>query len=338
MFQKLKTFLNKKSTKKVFQALKWVLLFGFLYLAFRYFQWDELAATFEAISIKAIAIYLAMIFISRILYAYRWKQVGNILINKSQIPLVYYFQTNLLAEFITIAMPTSLGGEVTRVLKLNNKGSNTTFSTASILIDRALGIGGMLIVSLTSLALLGSQINLNIPEAISDSLSLPVILAGIGLILIIITATIWWLRKPAQKEKLASAWELIKDNIPGLLYALLISCVAHIIFSAAHYFLLEEIYPLDLITTIAVILTPQLARSIPISVLGISAGEGMMVAGQMMIGMSKESALIITMLSLAARYFFALLGFLIEFLHDGIRFFKQVSPSVNDESPADLPK
>jgi len=83
------------------------------------------------------------------------------------------------------------------------------------------------------------------------------------------------------------------------------------------------LFPVSYIEAVAIILTPQLARSIPISVLGISASEGLMVPSLMMAGMTREIALTITVLSLLGRYSFAFLGFLWEFLESGLSFFKQ---------------
>jgi hypothetical protein len=75
----------------------------------------------------------------------------------------------------------------------------------------------------------------------------------------------------------------------------------------------------------AVILTPQLARMIPISVLGFSPGEGMMIASQMMAGISRETAVLITLITLISRYFFALIGFILEIFTDGLGFLKRTS-------------
>jgi hypothetical protein len=53
----------------------------------------------------------------------------------------------------------------------------------------------------------------------------------------------------------------------------------------------------------------------------------MMVASQMMVGIPRESALLITLISLISRYFFALVGFIIEMLTDGIGFMKKAGNS-----------
>lgn len=308
-----------------------MVLFAFLFLAWRYFRWDEISRTLGSLSPISILIFVLVIFLSRILYAFRWYLIGRVAMKNVPISLAFYVQTNLLAEFVTIIMPTSLGGEVARVLKLNSKGSRTTLSTASLLLDRALGIGGMLAVSLISLALIGRRIQFDLNALIPERFILPLVIGFSVTAVLAVMFGFFWLRNPLQQDRLKRAWELVKSNLSIIGIAFLVSMAAHVVFSLAHYLLLSYLYPLGLIETIAVILTPQLARSIPISVLGISAGEGLMVAGQMLTGMPRETAMVVTLVALASRYLFAFVGFLVEFLKDGIGFFKKArEPQVDD--------
>ena len=66
------------------------------------------------------------------------------------------------------------------------------------------------------------------------------------------------------------------------------------------------------------------------SVLGISAGEGLMVASQILVGVPRDIALIIIFITLSTRYLFAFLGFIIELFNDGTEFFKQ-KPSIKEK-------
>ena len=316
----------------ILKVSKWLVLFAFLLFAWRYFRWDEISTTLGSLSPISILIFILVIFLSRILYAFRWYLIGRVAMKNVPISLAFYVQTNLLAEFVTIIMPTSLGGEVTRVLKLNSKGSRTSLSTASLLLDRALGIAGMLVVSLISLAFIGRRIQFDLNALIPERLIVPLVIVLVVLVALAATFAVFWLRNPLQQDRLRRAWGLVKSNLVIIGIAFLVSMAAHVVFSLAHYLLLTYLYPLGLVETIAVILTPQLARSIPISVLGISAGEGLMVAGQMMAGIPQETAMVVTLVALASRYFFAFVGFLIEFLKDGIGFFKKTREPQAEEN------
>ncbi len=218
---------------------------------------------------------------------------------------------------------------------MNAQGSRTSLSTATILIDRALGILGMVIVSISALILLGREFTVDLQEFIPEKWHMPIFLILLILVAVGGILLAFWLQKPKQSGRLIRAWNLVKENVGLLVIALLISIAAHIIFSLAHYFLFVELHPLSPLEVIAVVLTPQLARSIPVSILGISAGEGLMVASQMMVGVARETALIITFISLTSRYFFAFLGFLIEFLEDGMKFFRNKPSNKITDNPTE---
>ena len=208
MINRLKAQFSKDSNKKIIQIAKWVILIILLYFAWRYFRWNEIARMLDQLPLRTLAIYLLVIFLSRILYASRWQLVGAWSLKGTRIPLTYYFQTNLLAEFVTIVMPTSLGGEVTRVLKLNARGSRTALSTASILVDRALGIAGMLVVSLTALALMGEQIQFNLPMLIPPQWAIPLIVVLMIMAAGALFFGLFWLRKPKNRKRLDRAWAM----------------------------------------------------------------------------------------------------------------------------------
>ena len=316
----------KKPTNKILQLVKWLVLIVLLVIAFQYIDFDEIRNTFQEFSVVSFILYLGVILISRFFYAWRWMLIGSGVLTQPKISLFYFYHANLLAEFVTIVMPSSITGEVTRVLKLNSKGNKTAASTAAILIDRAVGISSMALVSLAALLLMGQQLEINLQDLIPARFFLPFTI-GVLFLLVIGGLLAWrWIRKADLRKKLERAWELFTGNIKTITYSFFISCFAHLLFSSAHYFLFRQVFSLPLVDIIGVILTPQLARSIPVSVLGISPGEGLMVASQMMVGMTRETAVTITFISLLGRYILALLGFLLELLSDGIRFFKNTSP------------
>lgn len=314
---------HRNLINKIFQIFKWLILLAFLFLAFRYMDFNEMLASLQMFSIRSLLLFIGILFISRLLYAWRWQVIGKFILPEARLSLYFYFQTNTLAEFVSIVMPSSVGGEVTRVIKMNSKGNKTTLSTAIILIDRASGALSMALVSIAALLLMGQKIEIPIHDWLSQDWVLPVILVVIVLIGIGVYTYFRVIQNDKFKQKMINAWEILSSNLDALALSILISIVAHIIFSLSHYFIFNEIYPLNPVELVAIVLTPQLARTIPISVLGFSPGEGMMVASQMMVGIPRETALVITLITLTSRYFFALVGFLLELLTDGIGFFKK---------------
>ena len=311
-------------SKHIINGLKWFTLIIFLFFIVRFVDLKEAKSAFSEISISIFILFIGMLFLSRIFYAARWKMINQSLILDENIPILYFFTTNLLAEFVTIALPSSIGGEVTRFLKVNRRNQNAVMTTTGIFIDRLIGITTMAIISIIVLLLMGQNFTINIRDFLPQNYLIPFTLGTFLIGGLITYGVIRWVKNSAYPEKIKTAWKLIKQNRLRLLTASAISILAHIIFSLSYIVIFQQLFPLPTISVIGVILTPQLARSIPISIFGVSGGEGLMVISQIMVGMPQSTALVITFISLIARFFFALCGFLFEFFTDGIRFIKDL--------------
>ena len=311
-------------SKHISNGLKWFALIIFMFFIIRYMDLKEAKSAFSEISISIFFLFIGMLFVSKIFYAARWKMINQSLILNENVPISYFFTTNLLAEFVTIALPSSIGGEVARFLKINSRNQNAVMTTTGIFIDRMIGITTMVIVSFIVLLLTGQNFTINIRELLPQDYLVPLTIGTFLVGGLIAYGMIRWIKNSAYPEKIKTAWELVKQNRLRLLTATTVSIVAHIIFSLSYVVIFQRLFPLPTISVIGIILTPQLARSIPISLFGVSGGEGLMVISQMMVGMPQSTALAITFISLIARYFFALCGFLFEIFTDGVRFIKDL--------------
>lgn len=314
--------MNQK--KSINRITKWFSLFIFLFFAIRFIDLKEAKSALSEISISIFFLYIGILFLSKIFYAARWKMINQSLVENESIPVLFFFTTNLLAEFVTIALPSSIGGEVTRFLKINRRNQDTLITTTGIFIDRLIGITTMAIDSAVVLLLMGQVLTINIKEFLPQEHLIPFIFVTLMVGGSIVYLAIRWYKNSTFSKKINTAWRLVKQNRHRLLTASVVSIIAHIIFSLSHVILFQRLFPLPVLSVIGVILTPQLGRSIPISLFGVSGGEGLMVISQMMVGMPQSTALVITFISLIARYFFALLGFLFEIFTDGLRFIKDL--------------
>ena len=182
----------------------------------------------------------------------------------------------------------------------------------------------MVIVSLCAFLLIGRKFTFNLQNLIPESFLWPIIISFVIVFILALIIFIRWASKPKQTSRISQAWKIIQGKFALLFVALGITIAGHLTFSLAHIFLFKYLFPVSFVESVALILTPQLARSVPISVFGISASEGLMLPSLMMAGMSREIALTITVLTLLGRYFFAFSGFLWEFLESGLSFFKRV--------------
>jgi len=311
-------------SRHIMNGFKWLSLIAFLFLVIRIIDLKEAKSALSEISISVFFLYIGILFLSKIFYAARWKMINQSLVENESIPVLFFFTTNLLAEFVTIALPSSIGGEVTRFLKVNRRNQDAVITTTGIFIDRVIGITTMAIDSAVVLLLMGQVLTINIREFLPQEHLIPFVLVTLMVGGSIVYFTIRWYKNSTYPKKIKTAWRLVKQNRHRLLTASVVSIIAHIIFSLSHVILFQRLFPLPVLSVIGVILTPQLGRSIPISLFGVSGGEGLMVISQMMVGMPQSTALVITFISLIARYFFALLGFLFEIFTDGLRFIKDL--------------
>ena len=311
-------------SKHIMNGFKWFSLIIFLFLAIRFIDLNEAKSALSEISISVFFLYIGMLFLSKIFYAARWKMINHSLVENESIPVLSFFTTNLLAEFVTIALPSSIGGEVTRFLKINRHNQDAVITTTGIFIDRMIGITTMAIDSAVVLLLMGQSLTINIRKFFPQEHLIPFTLVTLIVGGLIVCFAIRWYKNSIYPKKIKTAWGLVKQNRFKLLTASAISIIAHILFSLSHLVLFQRLFPLPVLSVIGVILTPQLGRSIPISIFGVSGGEGLMIISQMMVGMPQSTAVVITFISLIARYFFALFGFLFEILTDGLRFIKDL--------------
>ncbi|HEV8482963.1 MAG TPA: lysylphosphatidylglycerol synthase transmembrane domain-containing protein, partial [Blastocatellia bacterium] len=103
--------------------------------------WGELRNAKLAYFVGAVLVY----YIAQGLSAYRWYLMLKPLDIKTSYPrlLSYYF----LGVFFNFLMPTAIGGDVFRVYYLNKETRRLSASTASVFIDRDVGMAGLVLVA-----------------------------------------------------------------------------------------------------------------------------------------------------------------------------------------------
>jgi len=302
---------------------KWMALSGMLYLAVRFVNLTDVVASFALVSPPTLISIFILILLSKFLYAFRWRLICTNGLGLCNISSLFLLRINLLGEFVGIAMPSSLGGEAARVLKLSAHTGTAARATASIVADRLIGAISMGLIVLVLLPKLGMSIAGRLPLSTASLLIVVVVsIGGIG-------AAILWLRQRDRRMQLPRAIQQIEFS-PSLLVALpLLSVGGHLIFASGYYLLFREIQPFPLLVIVALVLTAQLARSVPISLLGIGLSEGSMVALASLIGMKHETALAVVVIAVGVRYVFAICGLLIELACDGKVFLNTMTEHMN---------
>jgi uncharacterized membrane protein YbhN (UPF0104 family) len=105
------SLVREKHGRQILAILKLLILVILSIFAFMNFDSKLFFNSIHALPFQNILYYLSFIFLSKLLYAFRWKINGKVVFPKVKISLFEYFQYNVLAEFISIVMPTSIGGE-----------------------------------------------------------------------------------------------------------------------------------------------------------------------------------------------------------------------------------
>ncbi len=114
--------------------------------------WGELRNAKLAYFAAAVMVY----FLAQGLSAYRWYLMLKPLDIRTSYPrlLSYYF----LGMFFNFLMPTAIGGDVFRVYYLNKETRRLSASTASVFIDRDVGMAGLVLVAAVVATYAGTRI------------------------------------------------------------------------------------------------------------------------------------------------------------------------------------
>ena len=143
--------------KTAITALKIAVSLGILALIFRKVDfnelWRELRTAHTSYVIAAIGLYLAV----QALSAYRWyvllKPIGV------ETPFRKVLSLYLLGMYFNFFLPTAIGGDAVRIYYLNKETRKLSRSTASVFLDRDIGMAALLLIATIAAAVAGTRIN-----------------------------------------------------------------------------------------------------------------------------------------------------------------------------------
>ncbi len=306
------------SNNRYFAIGKWIILFVMLYFVIRFVNLPDVFANFKKISLSTLISFFILILTSKFLYAFRWYMICANGIDLRNISILFLLRINLLGEFIGIAMPSSLGGEAVRVVKLNDHTGAVAKSTVAIMADRLIGLISMGLVALALLPKFGISVTQWLPWSVDISLSV-MVLSAFGFVI-----AIFFLHQSGIRIPLPRAIQNLELSFSLLTTLLLLSGCGHLLFASGYYLLFQEIHPVPFLVSTALIFTAQLARIVPISLLGIGLGEASIVSLASLVGIKPEETFVVVVVALGALYFYAICGLLIELVCDGKAFFHTI--------------
>lgn len=137
--------------------------------------WKELRTAHASYVIASAALYLGV----QALSAYRWygllKPIGV------DTPYRKILSFYLLGMYFNFFLPTAIGGDAVRVYYLNKETKRLSRSTASVFLDRDIGMAALLLIATVAAAIAGTRIN-DVPLApIFALIAVPFVLINLAL-------------------------------------------------------------------------------------------------------------------------------------------------------------
>lgn len=254
---------------------------------------DALRAIFNT-NLYWIIFSLFIILILRVIVVIRWKIILDY--QKLIVPFIELVKINYISSAIGQVLPGGIGGDVLRGYKLNIKYKQLSNTTSSIILDRILGIGSMIIV-----AFVGSIIADIIGLKLNLSLYLGVILSLLFLFFVVghrININYKYLSKIKSKrilnilkklEELYYSVTDIKKVKTIFLSVFSISIIVQLLRCLIFYLLFLAFgYSIDFIYLIIAIPITLVLSIIPISIAGLGVREGSLVYFFTSIGIPAE--------------------------------------------------
>ncbi|ASC70816.1 hypothetical protein XM38_017630 [Halomicronema hongdechloris C2206] len=312
---------------KYLKLIKWTGLSILVFVLINFFMRSEVFNKLIKVSSLNLIIFGVLLLVSKVFYAARWSQLYSAVVEVGYSPVIFLFRTNLLADFVEIAMLSSLSSEATRLMKLYEYSRKPYLCSASIVGDRVYGLISMIMLALALSPVLVTKIDQNI--------SIP---WGILILLLCVFLLIIYIAWMGYRKKLFNFVSSIAERMSfkSIANALMLSIVGHLCFASSYYFLFREVNTVSLLSIWSIVFTAQLSNVIPLSFLGIALGEASIIALSGLLGVTQASAIAVVAIVVASKYVFALSGFLIELFVDG-REFIRVMQKARSPQPESVP-
>lgn len=140
----LEIFNSGKKQNYKYSIWRWLITFAaaglFIYVVSLQ-DWYAITVNIKELGWKNLIIAVLVLACSRIAVAVRWFALLNI--SKKKIPFFKALKITFAGLFSSNFLPTTIGGDVIRLLGAVNTGLDTAFVTASLIMDRIIGLFGM---------------------------------------------------------------------------------------------------------------------------------------------------------------------------------------------------
>ncbi len=225
----------------------------------------------------------------------------------------------VISLFFNQVLPSTVGGDGIRMWLLRRLGRPLGIAVRSVIIDRILGLLGLLLLSLAGAVILLVQQPGSLPVWGAAAVSLGGIAAIAGAPLLLRVGA--WIPADSLRRHLATIAqevEALHGDSTMLIRLIAISVLGHIFISLAIWCLALGIgVRLPLVQTLAVLPAVLLAAALPISVAGWGVREGGMVLGLGLLGVTTSDAALVSVFYGLLQLAFGISGGLLWLLQRG---------------------
>lgn len=303
--------INRVSQSRYFLVSKWLVVLGALTLLAEVVSYQNIAVSLKQISPSTLILFLVIFFLSRVLYVTRWKLICGHSLSLPPFSYGFLLRVHLLGELGAILFCSSGAGEIFRISKLANKTGVLGLSTLSVAIDRLFSVTGILLLVLIFSPQISFPSGETIPWPDGTAWLAIILLAGFSAI------GLWFGLKKGigllRMHGLNFTW-------PIFVKLLLLTLGGHLLFASSYYLLIHQLHPSQYPAVLALVFVSQLAKIIPVSLLGVGGGEASLLALAYLAGISSEEILVVIGVAVLSLYLLATGGLLAELLVDGQTF------------------
>ena len=290
-------------------AAKFAVTSGLIYWVLRNVELDSLSSRLETLSPSFfVGATLLVLFQNAIVVTWRWERVVATI--DAALPPWRLLKAVVISLFFNQVLPSTVGGDGMRVWLLHGLGRPIGLAFRSVLIDRLLGVLGLLL-----LAMIGALYLLATLEDPGPAWVMALVSLG-GLIVIAtapwVVRLLGWLPIDAVRRSLtavANEVDMVAHSKPRLVQLVGVSILGQIALSGAVVLLAGGLgVPLEPVGALAVVPGVMIVSAIPISIAGWGLREGTMVVGLGLLGVSQGDAALVSIAFGLLLLIFGLLG------------------------------
>jgi uncharacterized membrane protein YbhN (UPF0104 family) len=268
---------------------------GLIYLVLRDVDPAGIGARLKDLSPAWLIAAAALIFAQNaLIVTWRWERVVATI--DTALPPWRLLRPVVVSLFFNQVLPSTIGGDGMRIWLLCKLDHPLGRAFRSVLIDRLLGLFGLLLLGLLGAVYLIQSLK----EPGPAWTLLPVSLAGLTLIAAapVLVRLMGWLPLPALRERLHSVAREVSAlarNKRRLLELVGASVIGQLALSCAIILIMVSLgIPVDPLGALAVMPGVMVAASIPISIAGWGVREGTMVVGLGLLGVAQADAALVS--------------------------------------------